>query len=124
MTRFLKRFIGVMALDPVAFEEIEGDRRAAMQSVMVVVLVCIAGGFATRGLGLIGMAGFVTGAIVSLGAFVVWVAVVTTLGTLTVPEPQTESSMPELLRVLGFADAQGVLLRRGHAAVARWWFQS
>jgi hypothetical protein len=110
MIRFLKRFIGVMALDPVAFEEIEGDRRAAMQSVIVVVLVCISGGFAARGLGLIGIAGFVTGVVVSLGAFLVWAAVVMTLGTITMPEPQTRSSMPELLRVLGFSAAPGVLI--------------
>ena len=110
MIRFFKRFIGVMALDPIAFEEIEGDPRAAMQSVVVVVLVCIAGGFAARGLGLIGIAGFVTGAIVSLGAFLVWSAVVMTLGTITMPEPQTRSSMPEVLRVLGFSAAPGVLI--------------
>jgi hypothetical protein len=108
MLRFLKRFIGVMALDPLAFEEIEGDRRAAMQSVIVVVLVCIAGGFAARGLGLVGIPGFVAGAIVSLGAFLVWAAVVMTLGTITMPEPQTRSSMPEVLRVLGFSAAPGV----------------
>lgn len=110
MTRFLKRFIGVMALDPIAFEELEADRHAVMQSVIVVVLVCVAAGFATRGLGLIGISGFVTGVIVSLGAFLVWAAVVMTLGTITVPEPQTESSMPELLRVLGFSAAPGVLI--------------
>ena len=110
MTRFLKRFIGVMALDPVAFEEIEADRHAAMQSVIVVVLVCIAGGFAARGLGLIGIPGFVTGTIVSLGAFLVWAALVMTLGTITLPEPQTRSDMPELLRVLGFSAAPGVLI--------------
>lgn len=51
--------MGVMVLDPVAFEEIEADRHAAMQSVIVVLLVCLAGGFAMRGLGLIGLQGFV-----------------------------------------------------------------
>jgi hypothetical protein len=110
MTRFLKRFIGVMALDPAAFEEIEGDRLAGLQSVAVVVLVCLAGGFATRGLGLIGIPGFVAGAIVSLGAFLVWSVVVMTLGTITMAEPQTRSSMPEVLRVLGFSAAPGVLI--------------
>jgi hypothetical protein len=110
MIRFFKRLIGVMALDPVAFEDIEGDRRAAMQSVVVVLVVCLAGGFAARGLGLIGVPGFAMGAIVSLGAFLVWAAMVMTLGTITMPEPQTRSSMPELLRVLGFATAPGVFI--------------
>ena len=100
--------MGVMVLDPMVFEEIEADRHAAMQSVIVVAMVCLAGGFALRGMGLIGLQGFVTGAIVSLGAFLVWAAVVMTLGTITVPEPQTRSDMPELLRVLGFSAAPGV----------------
>ena len=110
MTTFLKRVMGVLVLDPAAFEEIEAHRNAAMQSVIVVLLVCAAGGFAFRGLGLIGLAGFVTGAIVSLGAFLVWAAVVMTLGTITVPEPQTRSDITELLRVLGFSAAPGVFV--------------
>lgn len=110
MTRFLTRFVGVLVLDPAAFEEIEANRHATMQSVIVVLMVCLAGGFAAKGLGLVGLSGFVTGTIVSLGAFLVWAATVTTLGTITVPERQTRSDLPELLRVLGFAAAPGVFV--------------
>lgn len=60
------------------------------------------------GLGLVGVAGFVTGAIVSLGAWLVWAAAVIALGTQAMAEPQTKSDLPELLRVLGFAAAPGV----------------
>jgi hypothetical protein len=110
MTLLFRRFVGALVLDASAFEEIEGDRHAAMQSVLVVIMVCLAGGLAALGLGLTGLSGFVTGTIVSLGAWLVWVAVVTTLGTLTVPEPQTKADLPELLRVLGFASAPGVFI--------------
>jgi hypothetical protein len=110
MTRFFTRFVGVLVLDRAAFEEIEANHHAAMQSVVVIVMACVAGGFAARGLGLIGLPGFVTGTIVSLGAFLVWAVAVTTLGTITVPEPQTSSDVPELLRVLGFAAAPGVFV--------------
>jgi hypothetical protein len=110
MTRFFMRFVGVLILDAATFEEIEAHRRSAMQSVIVVVMVCLAGGFAAKGLGVVGAAGFVTGTLVSLGAFLVWAVVVTTLGTMTVPEKQTSSDLPELLRVLGFAAAPGVFL--------------
>lgn len=110
MTLFFRRFIGALALDAGAFEDIERDRHAAMQSVLVVTLVCLAGGLAAKALGLAGLSGFVTGTIVSLGAWLVWAAVMTTLGTMTVPEPQTRSDLPELLRVLGFASAPGVFI--------------
>ena len=110
MTLFFRRFIGALVLDPAAFEDIEADRRAGMQSVIVVAMVCLAGGVAAIGLGLVGITGFVTGTVVSLGAWLVWAAVITTLGTITVPEPQTKSSLPELLRVLGFASAPGVFI--------------
>jgi hypothetical protein len=110
MISFLERFMGVLVLDRFAFEEIEADRRAGMQSVIVVLMVCLAGGFAARGLGLAGVPGFISGTIVALGAFLVWAAVVLTLGTITVPERETRSDLPELLRVLGFAAAPAVFI--------------
>jgi hypothetical protein len=110
MTLFMRRLIGVLVLDRTTFEEIEADHHAAMQAVVVVILVCLAGGFAARGLGVAGVAGFVIGTIVSLGAFVVWAAIVTTLGTIALPEPQTHSDLGELLRVLAFAAAPGMFV--------------
>lgn len=121
MTLFIRRFIGALVLDPGAFEEIEADRHAAMQSVIVVMLVCLAGGLAVMGVELVGLSGFVTGAIISLGAWLVWAAVITTLGTITVPEPQTRSNLPELLRVLGFASAPGVFIAFAAMRAAAPW---
>ena len=110
MTLFFRRFIGALVLDASAFEEIEADRHAAMQSVVVVAMVCLASGLAAMGPGAVSLSSFTTGAIVSLGAWLVWAAVIITLGTVTVPEPQTTSNLPELLRVLGFASAPGVFI--------------
>jgi len=110
MTLFFRRFIGALVLDASAFEEIEADRHAAMQSVVVVAMVCLASGLAAMGPGAVSLASFTAGAIVSLGAWLVWAAVIITLGTVTVPEPQTRSNLPELLRVLGFAAAPGVFI--------------
>ena len=110
MTLFLKRFMGALVLDALTFEEIEADHRAAMQSVVVVLLVCLAGGFAARGLGLAGVAGFAGGAIVSLGAWLVWATVITTVGTLVFAEQKTSSDVPEMLRVLGFAAAPAIFI--------------
>jgi Na+-transporting NADH:ubiquinone oxidoreductase subunit NqrE len=110
MTLFFRRFIGALVLDAGAFEEIESDRHAAMQSVIVVTLVCLAGGFAAMGPGLVSVPAFITGVIVSLGAWLVWVAVIVTVGTVALRERQTHSDLPELLRVLGFAAAPGVFI--------------
>lgn len=110
MTLFFSRFMGALALDASAFEGIEADRHAAMQSVLVVMMVCVAGGVAAMGYGEIGIPAFVSGAIISLGAWLVWAAVITTVGTFALPEPQTRSDLPELLRVLGFAAAPGVFI--------------
>ena len=110
MIRFFRRFMGVLVLDSGTFEDIEADRHAGMQSVVVVLLVCLAGGVAALGLGLAGAAGFATGAVVSLGAWLVWAAAITTIGTVVLPELTTKSDLTEVLRVLGFAAAPGVFI--------------
>ncbi len=109
MPRFLMRFLGVLVLDPAAFEDIEADRRAAIQSAIVVATVCLSGGFAAAGLQMAGAA-FVSGALMALGAWLVWVVMIAALGPYALAEPQTKSDFPELLRVLGFAAAPGVFI--------------
>jgi hypothetical protein len=110
MAVFLKRFIGVLALDVNTFEEIEADRRAAMQSVVVILLVGTAGGFAALGLDAVTASAFTAGALVSLGAWLVWAVSITTLGTVAFPEARTKSDLREVLSVLGFAAAPGVFI--------------
>ncbi len=108
MTRLFRRFIGVLVLDASTFEDIEADRRSAMESVLVLVAACLGGGFGSMGLGLVGPVGFVTGAIVTLAGWLVWVSVIKVVGTTVLAEPQTSSDRRELLRTLGFAAAPGV----------------
>ena len=62
------------------------------------------------GLGLAGVPGFIAGTLIVAGGWLVWVAMIFVIGTIALPEPATRSSMPELLRTLGFATAPGVLL--------------
>lgn len=115
MIVFFGRLLGALMLDRGTYENIERDRTADVQSLMVVLAVSAAGGFAAIGLGLVGTAGFVTGTVVMLGAWLVWVAAIATIGTVTLAEPQTRSNAHELLRVLGFAAAPGLFA--GLAAV-------
>lgn len=110
MITFFGRLLGALALNAAAYEDIERDRGSGMQSVIVVVAVCAAGGVGAMGLGLVGVSGFITGALVMLGAWLVWVAAIATIGTTSLAEPQTRSGANELLRVLGFAAAPGVFV--------------
>lgn len=108
MTQFFLRFVGALALNPAAYEDVEADRRSAMQSVIVVLAVTAAGGFAAIGLGLVGVTGFVAGAIMMLGGWLLWVSLIATIGTTALAEPQTRSTARELLRTLGYAATPGV----------------
>lgn len=110
MVAFFERFMGALSLDPSIYENVEADRRSGMQSVVVVLLACLGGGIGAMGLGLVGPAGFITGAIVVLGAWLVWVGIISTVGTIALAEPETHSDARELLRVLGYAAAPGVFL--------------
>jgi hypothetical protein len=110
MVTFFRRVIGVLMLEASAFEEIEAHPNAGMQSVLVVLAVTATGGVAGIGLGLIGVDGFITGAIIALGGWLVWVSIILTLGTTVLAEPNTRVNAPELLRTLGFAAAPGVFL--------------
>jgi hypothetical protein len=108
MTQFFLRFVGALALNPAAYEDIEADRGSVMQAVIVVLAVTAAGGFAAMGLGVVGVTGFVTGAIMMLGGWLLWVSLIATIGTTALAEPQTRSNARELLRTLGYAAAPGV----------------
>ena len=110
MPVFLMRLLGVLVLDPFAFEDIEADRRSATQSMIVVAAVCLSGGFAAAGLELAGAAGFLSGVLIALGAWLVWVVMIAALGPFAMAEPQTRSDFSELLRVLGFAAAPGLFI--------------
>ncbi len=109
-TQFVRRFMGALALDPATFEDVEADRTAGGQAALVVLLTCLAGGFAVAGSSQLTVTMFIAGLTATLGAWVVWALLITTIGTLVVPEPTTNSRPAELLRTMGFAAAPGVFL--------------
>ena len=124
MALFFNRFVGALALDAGAYENVEADGSSALQSVAIVAAVCVSGGVAALGLGLTGLAGVVNGAVLSLGAWLTWAAVITTFGTITLPEPQTKADVAELFRVLGFAAAPGVFVGLAAMPAAAPWVLS
>jgi Yip1 domain len=90
-------------LDVRTFEEIEADRTANLQALVVVVGASMAAGLgAGFRLGVVGLLRETFGALIG---WVMWAAVTWVIGAKLLPEPQTRTDMGELLRVIGYAYA-------------------
>jgi hypothetical protein len=103
------RLIGAMALDPVIYEEVEADRGATTQAMIVVVLSSLGAGIGSRGFGSGSLTSIVFISTVALIAWAAWALVTYEIGTRVMPEPQTRSDLGELLRTIGFSAAPGML---------------
>ena len=104
---FLNRVSGVLRLDVATFEEIEADETATSQAAIVVAIVAIiggliAGGFATSFLGT-----FLRQLITAFVGWFIWAYVTYWVGTSIF---EGKSTPGEMLRVLGFAQAPGILV--------------
>lgn len=107
---FLQRVIGVLKLDVNTYEEIEADKTATSQAALVVAIVAIIGGLLVGGSSAIFGGNFV-GAFIRhlLTAFIgwfIWSYVTFWVGTSFFKGTSTPQ---EMLRVLGFAQAPGIL---------------
>lgn len=106
----LDRIIGVLKLDANVYEEIEADENATTQAAIVVAVVAIVGGLIGGGISA-AMGGSFLGSFLSqlLSAFIgwlIWSGVTFFVGTSLFGGKAT---MGEMLRVLGFAQAPGIL---------------
>ena len=100
---FGQRIGGVLRLDATVFEEIEANTTVTGQAVAVVVTASIAAGLGAGALsGPIEMVRETLGALIG---WIMWAAVTYVIGARLMPEPQTRTSMGELLRVIGFSYA-------------------
>jgi hypothetical protein len=100
---FADRVKGVLVLDAKTFEEIEADRTATMQALVVVIAASMAAGL---GAGVrLGFSGLLRETVGALVGWVMWAAVTWFIGAKLLPEPQTRTDMGELLRVIGYAYA-------------------
>ena len=108
-TPFIMRLIGALALDPVTYEEVEADRSATGQALLVVVLSSVGAGIGARGLGSGSLQSMVFISAVSLIAWASWALLTYEIGTRLMPEAQTRADVGELLRTIGFSAAPGML---------------
>ena len=104
---FPQRAIGAARLEVPVFEEIEADRTATGQALIVVVASSLAAG--------VGLTSSLYNApvlhrvMLALLLWVFWAISTYIVGVYLMPEPQTETSVGELLRTIGFAASPGIL---------------
>jgi hypothetical protein len=107
MATFSGRVVGALRLDRAIFEEVEADRGATGQALLVVLLASLANGVGT--IGRAGEVGFLGGVLGALVGWVIWAFLTYFIGTRLLPEAATQADMGQLLRTIGFAQAPGML---------------
>ena len=107
MSDFSRRALGAARLDPTVYEEVEHDRAASVQALVIVLLSAIAG--AIGRLGSFTLAALAANTIVGVFGWVVWAGLCLAIGARLVPRrPRTQSDIGASVRVLGFAAAPGI----------------
>ena len=106
-SNFTDRIVRALKLEVNLYEEVEADTSATGQAMAVVVLSSLAAGIGNILNG--GLWGVIGGTVAALLGWVIWATLIYLIGTKLLPEEQTESSVGELLRTLGFASAPGLL---------------
>ncbi len=107
----LRRIVGALRLDPAIYRELKGDPTATIPALLVVALCVLAAGVAVLPFG--GLAAFGT---VAASAFISWTIFVVAsyvFGTKALPGPETQATLGELVRTLGFALTPSLLLILG-----------
>jgi len=99
--------IGAARLRPETYEEVEADRSATRQAMLVVVLVALATGIGNLGSGSI--IGLVVGIVVAIVGWALWAWITYLIGTTIFKTPETQADWGQLARTIGFAQSPGVL---------------
>lgn len=107
MSSFADRVVGALKADVRIFEEIEADKEALVPALGVVAATAVASGIGALGEG--GVIGLVVGIVAALIGWVISSALIYFVGVHVMPEPTTKADVPEVMRVLGFAAAPGLL---------------
>jgi hypothetical protein len=105
MATLSERMLGAARLEAGTYEEVERDRTATTQALIVVVLTSLAAGI---GLGA-GLRGIVINTVAAIVLWAIWAALVFWIGTRLLPEVQTRADWGEVARTVGFAQSPGVL---------------
>jgi len=105
--QFMARMIRAAKLESRLYKEVETDKKATTQALVVVLLSSLA---ASIGASIhAGLGGLVMGGLVALLAWYIWTFVTYIMGAKLFSAPQTSAGHRELWRTFGFASAPGVL---------------
>jgi hypothetical protein len=103
----ISRMVGAAQLNDAVYEDIERDVDATGQAAIVVAIVAVCSGIGQLRDG--GIAGLVLAIIAAFVGWVVWAAVTYWVGKTFFKTPNTEVTLGQMLRTLGFAQSPGVL---------------
>ncbi len=104
----LARMLGAARLNVHTFEEVESDKGATMQAMIVVVLVAIANGIGGLASGGNLVLGLISGLLLGLATWALWALVTFLVGTTILKTPETHADWGELARTTGFAQTPGI----------------
>ena len=106
----LGRMLGAARLKSATFEDVENDRSATIQALLVVLLVAIAtgvGGVLSGDTGL--LEGLVFGAIRGAMSWALWALIAMFVGTKILKTQETHGDWGQVARGTGFAQTPGLL---------------
>jgi hypothetical protein len=107
MGLYFYRVFGAATLDAGMYEGVEVDRSVTGQAALTVLLSSLATGIgATAWFGM-GPARLLAVSAVALVTWVAWAVLIFHIGSRLFPEPETHTTLGELLRTTGFAAAPG-----------------
>lgn len=115
-----QRMAGAAMLDIATYEEVESDRTATAQALLVVLISSAA---AAIGGASGGISGILRMGIAAVVGWVLWAAVIYLIGAKVMPEPGTKSDIGELLRTTGFASTPGIIRILGFVPLLGWIIQ-
>jgi hypothetical protein len=113
-TSFFERILGVMQLDPRAYEEVEHDTDATWQAAVVVVAASLLAGVGLAALSPEREFSFVGGALSALLGWAIYSLFAYFVGAYLLKAPETSATFGEVLRALGFANAPRALAVLGN----------
>lgn len=110
MARFFSRILGASMLSAATYEDVEADRSATTQAMVVVLLSSLAAGIGVLGPAATRPASLMTMSVLAFTVWAVWAILTFEVGARLLPSPGTHADVGQLLRTIGFASAPGMLL--------------
>ena len=107
----LRRMLRASCFDTHIFEEVEADRSATKQALLVVAIVALSTGIVS--LSTYGLVGLFMGVLVGIFGWAIWAYIVYLIGTKLLGTSDTYADWGELARTVGFAQSPGIFRALG-----------